>query len=43
MAYDPAKSVLKFKIGDEIRLNHEDFKLLSQAFFSEMESKFVCS
>jgi hypothetical protein len=41
MKYDPAKSVLKYKIGDEIKLNEEDFQLLSKAFFSEMERKFV--
>jgi hypothetical protein len=25
MMYDPAKSVLKYKIGDEIKLKEEDF------------------
>lgn len=41
MMYDPAKSVLKYNIGDDIKLNEEDFELLFKAFFSEMESKFV--
>jgi hypothetical protein len=37
----PTKSVLKYKIGDEIKLKEEDFELLFKAFFSEMERKFV--
>jgi hypothetical protein len=41
MQYDPAKSVLKYKLGDEIKLKAADFELLSEAFFSEMERKFV--
>ncbi|SDN69576.1 hypothetical protein SAMN04487897_104114 [Paenibacillus sp. yr247] len=41
MMYDPTKSVLKYKIGDEIKLKKEDFELLFKAFFSEMERKFV--
>jgi hypothetical protein len=41
MLYDPAKSVLKYKIGDEIKLTEDDFELLSKAFFSEMERKCV--
>jgi hypothetical protein len=38
--FDPAQSVLKYKVGDEIKLNEADFRLLSQAFFAEIESKF---
>jgi hypothetical protein len=41
MKYDPTKSVLKYKIGDEIKLKEEDFEVLFKAFFSEMERKFV--
>jgi hypothetical protein len=41
MLYDPAKSVLKYKLGDDIKLKEEDFELLFEAFFSEMERKFV--
>jgi hypothetical protein len=41
MKYDPTKSVLKYKIGDEIKLKEEDFELLFKAFFSEMERKFI--
>ncbi len=36
----PAKSILKYQIGDEIRLSEADFLRLSKAFFTEIESKF---
>ena len=39
--FDPAKSVLKYKVGDEITLTEADFVRLSDAFFAEIESKFV--
>lgn len=39
--FDPAKSVLKYKVGDEIKLNEEDFALISKAFFAEIESKYL--
>ena len=35
----PATSVLKYQIGDEIRLSRKDFLLMSAAFFAEIESK----
>jgi hypothetical protein len=41
MKYDPINSVLKYNIGDEIKVKEEDFELLFNAFFSEMEKKFV--
>ena len=37
----PDKSVLKYQVGDEIRLNEADFSLLSSAFFAEIERKYV--
>jgi hypothetical protein len=39
--YDPAKSVLKLRIGDEVKLNEEGFVLLSAAFFAEIKSKYL--
>jgi hypothetical protein len=39
--YDPAKSVLKYEVGDEIKLNQKDFELISEAFFNEIEKKFL--
>jgi hypothetical protein len=38
--YDPAKTVLKYESGREIKLNEADFVLLSKAFFAEIERKF---
>jgi hypothetical protein len=38
---DPARSILKFQFGDEIRLNESDFRLLSDAFFAELERKYM--
>jgi hypothetical protein len=39
--FDPARSVLKYKVGDEIKLNEAHFALLSKAFFAEIERKFL--
>ncbi len=38
--YDAAKSVLKYKIGDQIKLNEADFLLMYTAFFVEIEKKY---
>ncbi|HLZ69334.1 MAG TPA: hypothetical protein VKV26_05420 [Dehalococcoidia bacterium] len=39
--WSPAKSVLKYQDGDEIKLSEADFALLSQAFFTEIERKYL--
>jgi hypothetical protein len=41
MKYDPASSVLKLQIGDEIKLTEADFRRLADTFFAEMERKFL--
>jgi hypothetical protein len=38
---DPTRSVLKYDVGDEIRLTEDDFIVICDAFFSEIERKFV--
>jgi len=37
----PEKSVLKLKVGDEVKLTEADFVRLSKAFFAEMEKKYL--
>ena len=39
--YNPAKSILKYQAGDEIKLNKVGFLQLSNAFFAEIESKYL--
>jgi len=39
MSMPPEKSVLKLKVGDEIRLSEADFARLSTAFFAELEKR----
>ena len=39
--YNPAKSILKLQIGDEIKMIESDFALLFKAFFAEIETKFM--
>lgn len=36
----PADSVLKYDVGDEIRLSEGDFRLLAKNFFSEIKSRY---
>lgn len=38
---DPAKSLLGYQVGDQIKLNEGDFLLLSKAFFAEIENKYL--
>jgi hypothetical protein len=38
---NPDKSILKYKVGDEIRLSEAQFAQLSKAFFAEIEKKYV--
>jgi hypothetical protein len=38
---DATKSVLKYHVGDEIVLNEAQFRLISEAFFAEIEIKFL--
>ena len=38
---DPPKSVLKYEVGDTIKLNVADFILLSSCFFAEIEEKYL--
>jgi hypothetical protein len=37
----PETSVLGLSVGDEIRIAHDDFVRLADAFFSELEARFV--
>ncbi|HVQ87023.1 MAG TPA: hypothetical protein VMT88_02470 [Actinomycetes bacterium] len=38
---NPAKSLLSYDDGDEIKLTEQDFLLLSKEFFAELETKFL--
>ena len=37
----PEKSVLKLKVGDNIQLSHAEFVRLADAFFAEIEKKYL--
>ena len=38
---NPDKSILKYKVGDAIKLSAAQFAQLSTAFFAEMEKKYL--
>jgi hypothetical protein len=40
LKYVPAQSVLKYEIGQTIRLREPDFVRLAEAFLAEIERKF---
>lgn len=37
----PAKSILKYQFGDEIRVNEVNFLRICQEFFAEIERKYL--
>jgi hypothetical protein len=37
----PEKSVLKLRVGDDVKLSEPDFVRLAKAFFAEIEAKFT--
>lgn len=39
--YDPTKTVLGLRIGDDIQVSEADFERLALAFFAEIETKFA--
>ena len=40
---DPAKSILKYRVGDEIGVDEDGFRAIFAACFAELESKFAWS
>lgn len=38
---DPTESVLKYRVGDKIKLNEADFLRISKGFFAEIERKYL--
>jgi hypothetical protein len=39
--YVPSESVLKLELGDRISLDRDQFEALSEAFFEELEAKYL--
>lgn len=41
--FDPARSVLGLRLGDQVRLTEKEFLRLADAFFAELERRFLAA
>lgn len=39
--YNPSRAVLRYRLGDKIRVHEADFERLCDAFFDEIEAKYL--